>query len=408
MLQLQEVAVISRFFLAGFFLALLLCMATVAHARDAAALGDKKEFELRLQATSNELQQLEIVLEQTRQQRLELQARLQQHSGQLSERANRLQSLQKEIRQYEQQLEQLEARVEAQQAALADDRRQLALLLRQQLITKSAGKTGSTIKTALSGKNAILSQRKSVYISHLQSAQTDRIKEVQARLAQLQQARDEALKSRNWLAHLSRKAESQRNNINVKHSAARSKINQLETTEKNSSSERRKLLQEQQEITLMLEELAKLKSTASGYFKAQLGKLPWPVPGGEKLKVSARFGDAKAAGKLDWTGVLIKRKSGRPVTAIADGEVVYADLLAAMGIVVVLDHGDGYLSLYGGNSSSDVQPGDWIEMGSTIATVGRITGPYNEATYLEVRENAVPVDPERWLDAKKRVRLARN
>ena len=391
-----------------FFQLLILCMATSAFAGDTATLGDKEEFEQRLQATDRELKQLETVLEQTRQQRLELRTQLQQHSGQLSERSERLQSLQQEIRQYEQQLHELEVHVEEQQAALADDREQLARLLRQRLIAKRGGKTDSAIKAALSGKNAMLSQRKSVYISHLQNAQSGRISKVQTQLSQLQQARDEALKSRNWLAHLSRKAESQRDNINVRFSAAKSEIKQLNTKEQDSSSARQKLLQEQQEIAAMLEELAKLKSTASGYFAAQRGKMPWPLPGAENLKLSARFGDAKAVGKLDWTGVLIKRKSGRPVTAIADGEVVYADQLAAMGIVVVLDHGDGYLSLYGGNSSSDVHPGDWVEMGSTIATVGRITGPYREATYLEVRENAVPVDPEPWLDAKKRVRLVKN
>ena len=96
------------------------------------------------------------------------------------------------------------------------------------------------------------------------------------------------------------------------------------------------------------------------------------------------------------------------MNAIADGEVVYADTLASMGIVVVIDHGDSYLSLYGGNSSTEVQSGDWVQMGSTIATVGKITGPYSESTYLEIRENAVPVDPETWLDADKSAQLVKN
>ncbi len=377
-----------------------------ANANNDATVDEKQQFEQRLQATDRELQQLEATLNQTRQQRLELQAKLQQHDGQLSERSKRLQSLQAEIQTYEQQLLELEARVAVQQAALSDDRSQLALLLRQQLVAKRGGQSEGAVKTVLSGKNARLSQRRSVYISHLQNAQANRIKQLQMQLDQLEQARDEALKSRNWLAHLSRKATTQRDHINAKSSKTRSKIQQLQETEQTSNNERQKLLQEQQEITRILEELAKLASTASGYFKAQQGKLPWPLPDGEKLHISARFGDTRSVGKLDWTGILVKRKSGRPVTAIADGEVVYADQLAAMGVVVVLDHGDNFLSLYGGNSSSAVKPGDWIEVGSTIATVGEITGPYNEATYLEVRENAVPVDPERWL-AKKRVQLAR-
>ena len=387
---------------------LLVLLTTAATASDSPDPANRAEFEQRLQTTGNEIRQLDSLLQDTRRQRSDLQARLQQHNGRLDERSQRLQQLQKEIQTYEGKVRELENQVSQQQAALAEDRRQLATLLRQRLISSRSGQSRNAIKTAFSGNNISLSQRKAVYISHLEKARQARINSLQERVSQLELARHEALKSRNWLSHLSRKAEQQHADIHQQQKNTSASIGKLASREQMNISVRQKLLQEQKDIETMLQQLDELRSTASGYFAANRGKLPWPVNEAEKLQLLTRFGEKKAGGKLDSTGLLIKRKKGRTVRAIADGEVVYADLLAALGMVVVIDHGDGYLSLYGGNGSTKVQPGDWVEMGSTIATVGRITGPNAESTYLEIRENAVPVNPEKWLDTKKPVQLARN
>lgn len=387
--------------------ALMLLMTANTLASDTTDPANRAEFEQRLQTTGGEIKQIDNLLEDTRKQRLELQSQLEEYSGRLDERNKRLQQLQQEIQTYEARLLQLENTVSKQQAVVAEDRRQLATLLRQRLISSRAGQSGNAIKAAFSGNDITLSQRKAVYISHLENARKTRISNLQERVSQLEKARHEALKSRNWLAHLRRKAEKQHAGIHQQQKNTNASIGKLASQEQRSISEREKLLNEQKEMESILQQLDKLRSTTSGYFAANRGKLPWPVSKSEKLQLLARFGEKKAGGKLDWTGTLIKRQQGQVVSAIADGEVVYADQLAAMGMVVVIDHGDGYLSLYGGNRSSKVQPGDWVEMGSTIATVGKIAGPNAESTYLEIRENAVPVNPQKWLNAEKPVQLAR-
>lgn len=394
---------------ARYLVALVILLTSAAAAtNDAPGFQDRAEFEQQLEATDNEIRELDALLNSTRTQRQELKAKLQEHTGRLQDRTQRLQQLQKETQIYEARLSELENRVLQQQTVIGEDREQLAILLRQRLISNYSGQTQNAVKAAFSGKDISLSQRKAVYIAHLENARKDRIANLQHRVAKLEQAHHEALKSRNWLAHLRRKAKKQHADINQQRNETTASIDKLTDKEQLKLHQREQLLEQQKDIESILLQLDQMRTTVSGYFAAHQGKLPWPVSKNEKPQLLARFGDKKAGGKLAWTGTLIQRKQGQTVHAIADGEVVYADQLAAMGMVVVIDHGDSYLSLYGGNRSIKVLPGDWVEMGSTIATVGRITSPNAESTYLEIRENANPVDPETWLSKKKPVQLAKN
>ena len=114
---------------------LLVLLTTAATASDSPDPANRAEFEQRLQTTGNEIRQLDSLLQDTRRQRSDLQARLQQHNGRLDERSQRLQQLQKEIQTYEGKVRELENQVSQQQAALAEDRRQLATLLRQRPVS---------------------------------------------------------------------------------------------------------------------------------------------------------------------------------------------------------------------------------------------------------------------------------
>ncbi len=127
-------------------------------------------------------------------------------------------------------------------------------------------------------------------------------------------------------------------------------------------------------------------------FASRRGKLPWPVDG----KVQKLYGKARQRSDLKWNGVRILAREGRTVRAIARGRVAYADWLRGYGLLLILDHGDGYMSLYGQNQSLFKEVGDWVEAGEPVAAVGRSGGQTQSALYFEIRHNGKPTNPLRW------------
>jgi len=132
-------------------------------------------------------------------------------------------------------------------------------------------------------------------------------------------------------------------------------------------------------------------------FEPLKGKLPWPVQQG---KVLARFGQPRAGGSLRWQGMLIGTERGARVRAPFEGRVAYADWLPGMGLMIVLDHGGGYLSLYGHNEEVFRKVGDPVAAGDVIGSVGDSGGHNQPALYFEVRRGRAPVNPENWLQRR--------
>ena len=137
-------------------------------------------------------------------------------------------------------------------------------------------------------------------------------------------------------------------------------------------------------------------------FASLRGKLPWPVQG----TLSRRFGAPREEAGLTWQGVMMRAKAGGEVRAVAHGRVVFADWLRGFGMMVILDHGDGYMTLYGHNQSLLREPGEWVAAGDPVATVGDSGGSASAGLYFEIRRDGRPVDPDRWCSARARFRAA--
>ncbi len=129
------------------------------------------------------------------------------------------------------------------------------------------------------------------------------------------------------------------------------------------------------------------------------GKLYWPTVG----KVKKIFGKARKSKKLKWNGIIIKAKSGMNVRSISRGRVAYADWLRGYGLLVIIDHGDGYMSLYGHNESLQKETGDWVEANEVIASVGNSGGNEFTGLYFEIRHNGKPTNPSRWCKKTRRL-----
>ncbi|MHA6197810.1 murein hydrolase activator EnvC family protein [Pseudomonas wadenswilerensis] len=130
-----------------------------------------------------------------------------------------------------------------------------------------------------------------------------------------------------------------------------------------------------------------------GVFSSARGKLPWPVNG----RLLARFGESRGEdSRAKWDGVMISASAGSQVHAVHGGRVVFADWLRGAGLLVILDHGNGYLSLYGHNQTLLKGAGDIVKAGEAISTVGNSGGQSTPALYFAIRQQGQPTDPTQW------------
>jgi murein hydrolase activator len=169
---------------------------------------------------------------------------------------------------------------------------------------------------------------------------------------------------------------------------------------KNRSREIERLRADQARLERLLGELAKttpppVPDDRGTRFGRLRGRLPLPVAG----RVTARFGEPKGLGDLRWRGIFIDAPEGRDVIAVARGRVAYAGLLKGFGLLLILDHGDGYMTLYGHNQTLTREVGDWVEAGETVAAVGNTGDAPRAGLYYEIRHQGEPSDPLAWTGA---------
>lgn len=127
-------------------------------------------------------------------------------------------------------------------------------------------------------------------------------------------------------------------------------------------------------------------------FKDARGKMPWPVKG----KHSNRYGKARNEGNMRWQGINIQAAEGSTVSAIHHGRVVYADWFRGLGLLLIVDHGNGYMSLYAHNQSLLREVGEWVTAGTAISTVGNSGGITRPTLYFEIRHQGKPTNPANW------------
>jgi septal ring factor EnvC (AmiA/AmiB activator) len=156
-----------------------------------------------------------------------------------------------------------------------------------------------------------------------------------------------------------------------------------------------RLRKEQAALERLLRELQRaverFPSDSREPFAKLRGKLAWPVAG----RVAARYGETRAGG-LKWEGMLLTAERGAVVRSIYHGRVIYADWLAGLGLLVIVDHGGGYMSLYGHNDALFRRVGERVTAGDSIAAVGDSGGRPRPELYFEIRRNAQPLDPRPW------------
>ena len=175
-------------------------------------------------------------------------------------------------------------------------------------------------------------------------------------------------------------------------------INQISTT----GSALSKLEQDRGRLEQLLDKLQESLANLDAPRRAQKfagmqGKLLLPVEG----RISHRFGNQRNQGKLKWHGIFIDAPEGESVYAVHYGRVVFSDWLRGFGLLMIISHGDGYMSLYGHNQALFRETGAWISAGEVIAAVGNSGGQDKTGLYFEIRIDGKPNNPQNWCVARK-------
>jgi len=367
-------------------LAILLLVCVPAASEEVRTLSD---VEQQILDTSLQLEALDEDILKSRTVKNDLLKAIKEAESRASERENRLQGLEREIDAYSQTLRALESQLAEAEAGLANQRSALGQALRDaQVIGQQSG-----LKIVLQNDDPALADRLSVYTEYIVAAQRLTINRSVEQLQQIDAARSVALKDRNWLNYIKKKASKQKEEFISEANQSQLSLSEVEAGLDEKTRTVAQLRADQDRLQTLMEELKALQSSQSGYFAAGKGDYPAPVPG----TITARYNDVKSVGKQRWSGLFIKTRAGLPVKAVADGEVVYSNWLQGFGNLVIIDHGDNYTSLYGGNRDVTVPTGQWVESGATIATVGDSGGQNSSGVYFEIRHNAQAENPEDWL-----------
>ena len=130
-------------------------------------------------------------------------------------------------------------------------------------------------------------------------------------------------------------------------------------------------------------------------FASAKGRLTQPLNG----RFSSRFGERYGDGNLSRQGITIQAETGTPVRAVHAGLVVFADWLRGSGLLVIIDHGQGFLSLYGGNEALSAIAGNWVDAGDILSTSGTSISSGVDGLYFEIRRNGQPQDPNPWFNS---------
>lgn len=256
------------------------------------------------------------------------------------------------------------------------------------------------LKLLLSQDDPARAARMLVYYRYASQSRGERLRGMQASLARLGAAENEIRDRGRELAALRADQSANLADLETARRERAALLAGLNREVKNRAREIERLRADQARLERLLGELtrtapAPLPDDRGTRFGRLRGRLPLPVAG----RISARFGEPKGLGDLRWRGVFIDAPEGRDIMAPARGRVAYAGSLKGFGLLLILDHGDGYMTLYGHNQTLTREVGDWVEAGETVAAVGNTGDAPRAGLYFEIRHQGEPSDPLAWTGA---------
>lgn len=328
--------------------------------------------------------------------------------GRSNEARLKLRELDRDIAQHNQDLRRLDEQRRAQAAALADlqqDKRRKEASLTQQRealaehlrASYALGKQGP-LKLLLNQTEPAAAGRSLKYYDYFYRARTEQIDGINRTLLAVARLEQDIQTRQHTLDELYAQQQAQRAELETKRSARRAVLAQLQGEISSSQQRLTQMKEDEQALAELLRRLRRAlrelppPDIAGKEFAQLKGRLQLPADG----KITARFGSARQLGRLKWQGIVIETTDGADVRAIAPGRVVFADWMRGFGLLLIVDHGGGYMSLYGYNQALSKNVGDTVKAREAIAAAGASGGNERPGLYFEIRQQGTPVNPLLW------------
>ena len=380
--------------------AYLLLPATFAFAAD----------EAELQATTKQLGKL-------RKQMDKLRGKLNQRRGERSKQQRALEQIDTAIGTLSAQLRNTSKSIHASSGKLdelaasqREERRELerirAQLRRELRATYMAGNQ-SHVKMLLNQEDPAAFGRTLVYQGYFARARGERMAAFQASLARLAEIETGLQLTHEELLGLQQQQQQQSDELTAKQAEQRKVLAGIDAELVDGDQQLKAFSQDEKRLSELLTSLRKaLAEIPLGEMDEPLktlkGKLSWPVAG----RITRSFGAPTEAGRLRSRGVYIATSADSEVRAIARGRVAFADWLRGFGLLLIIEHGDGYMSLYGHNNTLYREVGEWVQRDDVVAAAGNSGGNRQSGLYLELRKDGNPINPRGWFRGKPRARAS--
>lgn len=377
---------------------------------------DAKDAEKRLQSVRGELREVAAQRRRLEGQRGDASRKLREADQQVGGTQRALQQTRAQMRRDAEALLQLQQERQRHAGDLAGKRAELAKLLRA---AQFAGEA-APLKALLAQDRVAEAERALTYQGYLQRAQIERIRVLGAEVARLGALEDEILQRRSALDAADRKQADQLAQLQAARQQRAGLLADLDRQYRDRAEREKALGQDAKALQGLLAQLraaaakaareaARARREAERQAKAggkpapkrsavatapamRVGGLGWPVSGNLLAAFGGRLPDGRRS-----DGVLIAAPAGTAVKAVADGTVVFADWMTGYGNILIIDHGNGYMSLYAHNDGLLRAAGDAVRRGDALAAVGSSGGQERPALYFELRRNGTPVNPSGWL-----------
>lgn len=361
----------------------------------ALAAPDPAATEQQLKTIKQQIGQLQGVLKQRQQRLAAVEQELKQHDKQIGEVQARLRKLDEQQGNLQSRRDNLGRDEDQLQSLLQARQSQIHALLQEQY---RLGRQ-PVLQLLLSQEDPQNLSRMLRYYDHLTATLNAELTEYRNTLNRLTATRSAIVQTDTDLFSTRQQLEQQQQALIEARKAQAEVLARLRKDQKSDKGRLGKLQQDQAALAAVLEEIrrsvAQIRLDQDGLkFQQRKGKLEWPIKGRVKQAFGSRLEN------VVYEGVLIEARQGAEVNAVHHGRVVFADWLRGYGLVLILDHGGGYLTLYGHNDSLLREPGEWVGTGETLALAGSSGGSAEPGLYFAVRYKGRSIDPVSWLERR--------
>ena len=352
-----------------------------------------QQLKIKIKNIRNELNEVRTLHDQVRQE-------LRTTETNIGKRVNNLYQLKRKLRHQKKRLRVLQK----QRKELNQDLTLQRELLGQQVRTSYTIGKQEYVKLLLNQENPAAIGRVLTYYEYFNQARSERIDTSMKTLASLEQVKKRIQQETQTLQRLKQEQDAEKAKLEASYKERALVIAKLSQEIQSKDTVLQQLLGNEKQLKRVLNVITEsmpeiiLETGKQQPFAKLKGKLFWPATG----KVNSLYGKQRKLANVKWNGVIIKAPQGHNVRAISHGRIAYADWLRGYGLLIIIDHGDGYMSLYGHNESIKKETGDWVAPGDIIGSVGDTGGQAKAGLYFEIRHNGTPTNPKIWCQKTRR------